>query len=239
MKTEYYYWFFCRFACHSQHPQGSWYFRGLVFLWQYRAMVHWNRGRPSISESTQITLLSLFFEFSSRARFSLSLLLVWDVARHGLSTPFLKNMLFFCFRYSFCHTSYLYPLPFSATSQIITSHTRYTHSYLMKQLYFVCNRCWTYSRHVNTLHEPCWGCHILESTGWEFWTPGRGRSAWWRHPCWMFILIFFIELDSHWIIQRVMIFQSWPIPHKLCIVNHQGWSSLLYLFKLKRWFFFH
>ena len=38
---------------------------------------------------------------------------------------------------------------------------------------------------------------------------------------------FFIELDSHWIIQRVMIFQSWPIPHKLCIVNYQGWSSLL------------
>ena len=43
---------------------------------------------------------------------------------------------------------------------------------------------------------------------------------------------FFIELDSHWIIQRVMIFQSWPIPHKLCIVSYQGWSSLLHLFKL-------
>ena len=133
----------------------------------------------------------------------------------------------------------------------------------MKQLYFVCKRCWTYSRHVNTLHEPCWGCHILESTGWDFWTPGRGRSAWWRHPCWMFILIFFIRilldhwpcndfsrlahpsstlyrssLDSHWIIQDIMIFRSWPIPHKLCIVNHQGWSSLLHLFKLQRWFFF-
>ena len=109
--------------------------------------------------------------------------------------PVLKTC-FFLFRYSFCHTSYLYPFPFSATSQIIENHTRYYHAYLMKQLYFVCKRCWTYSRHVNTLHEPCWGCHILESTGWEFWTPGRGRSAWWRHPCWMFILIFF-SLDSH------------------------------------------
>ena len=68
--------FFRRFACHSQHPQGSWHLRCLVFLWQYRAMVHWNRGRPSISESTQITLLSLFFEFSSRARFTRALLLV-------------------------------------------------------------------------------------------------------------------------------------------------------------------
>ena len=86
---------------------------------------------------------------------------IWDIH------PVFKNM-FFLFRYSFCHTSYLYPLPFSATAQIIENHTRYYHAYLMKQLYFVCKRCWTYSRHVNTLHEPCWGCHILESTGWEF-----------------------------------------------------------------------
>ena len=152
----------------------------------------------------------------------------WDIH------PVLKNM-FFLFRYSFCHTSYLYPFPFSATTQVIENHTRYRFSYPMKQLYFVCNRCWSYSRHVSVLHEPCWGCHILESVGWEFWTPGRGRSARWRHPCWMFILIF--SLDSHWILQDVMIFRSWPIPHKLCIVNHQGWSSLLHLFKLNRWFF--
>ena len=49
---------------------------------------------------------------------------------------------------------------------------------------------------------------------------------------------FYFLLDSHWILQDIMIFRSWPIPHKLCIVNHQGWSSLLYLFKLQRWFFF-
>ena len=42
------------------------------------------------------------------------------------------------------------------------------------------------------------------------------------------------SLDSHWLIQDLMIFRSWPIPHKLCIVNHQGWSSFLYLFKLQR-----
>ena len=164
-------------------------------------MVHWTRGPSStVSKTHQITLLSLLFKLSPCARFTCTLLLVWDVARDGLSTSFLNN-LFFRFRYSFCHTSYLYPLPFSATSQIITSHTRYTHSYLMKQLYFVCNQCWTYSRHVAVLHEPCWGCHILESAGWEFWTPGRGRSAWWRHPCWMFIFIFF-HLDSHQILDN-------------------------------------
>ena len=87
--------------------------------------------------------------------------------------------------------------------------------------------------------RPPWtllGLSHIRKHGWEFWTPGRGRSAWWRHPCWMFIHIFF-SLDSHWILESVMIFQSWPIPHKLCIVNHQGWSSLLHLFKLKRWFF--
>ena len=119
----------------------------------------------------------------------------------------------------------------------MTNHTRNNVQNLTGKLYFVCKHCWLYLRPVSTLHEPCRGCAILESMGWEFWTPGRGRSAWWRHPCWMFILIFFIELDSHWIIQRVMIFKSWPIPHKLCIVNYQGWSSLLHLFKLRRWFF--
>ena len=94
MKTEYYYYFFRRYAYHSQHPQGSWYFRCLVFLWQYRAVVHWIRGLPSVSKTHQITLLSLFFKLSSCERFTYTLLLVWDVARHGISTPFLKNMLF-------------------------------------------------------------------------------------------------------------------------------------------------
>ena len=89
------YWFFLhRFACHSQHPQGSWHLRCMVFLWQYRAVVHWNRGLPSVSEPTQITLLSLLFELSSCARFTRALLLVWDVARHGISTPFLKKCFF-------------------------------------------------------------------------------------------------------------------------------------------------
>ena len=84
--------FFRRFAYHSQHPQGSWHLRCMVFLWQYRTVVHWNRGLPSVSQPTQITLLSLLFELSSCAWFTRALLLVWDVARHGISTPFLKNM---------------------------------------------------------------------------------------------------------------------------------------------------
>ena len=107
--------------------------------------------------------------------------------------PVLKKHVFFLFRYSFCHTSYLSPFPFSATTQVIKNHTRSTFNQPMKQLYFICNRCWTYSWHVSILHEPCWGCHILESSGWDFWTPSRGRSAWWRHPCGMFILIFVIR----------------------------------------------
>ena len=148
-----------------------------------------------------------------------------------------KPVFFFVFRYSFCHTSYLPPFPFSATTQIILKHTRHTRFGPGRQLYFTCNDCWTYARHVSVLSEPCWGCYILESSGWEFWTPGRGRSAWWRHPCWMFSLHFIFHSDSHWIVQDIMIFRSWPIPHKLCIVNHQGWSSFLHLFKLKRWFF--
>ena len=94
-----------------------------------------------------------------------------------------KHDFFFVFRHSFCHTSYLYPLPFSATTQVITNHTRYTFNYPMRQLYFVCNRCWTYSRHVSTLHEPCWGCYIIESSGWEFWNTQQRE---------VYILIFFV-----------------------------------------------
>ena len=172
----------------------------------------------------------------------------WDIH------PVLKKMFSF-FRYSFCHTSYLPPFPFSATTKIILKHTRYRRSSPGGQLYFVCNDCWAYSRHVSVLSEPCWGCYIMESEGWEFWsfslffifldtnqlltintrnniqnltgqlffvckrcwlylrsvttlhepcrgctlldrmgwTPSRGRSAWWRHPCWMFIFICFIR----------------------------------------------
>ena len=151
----------------------------------------------------------------------------WDIH------PVLKNV-FFLFRFSFRNTSHLSPFPFSATTQVMNNHTRPRQN-LTGKLYFVCKHCWIYLLHVSTLHEPCRGCAMMESIGWEFWTPGRGRSAWWRHPCWMFILIFFfVQLDSKWIIQRVMIFKSWPIPHKLCIVNHQGWSSLLHLFKPNR-----
>ena len=87
--------FICRFAFHSQHPQGSWYLRCMVFPRQYRAVVHWIRGPSSVSESSQITLLSLLFELSSCTWLTCAMLLVWDVARHGISTPFLKQNVFF------------------------------------------------------------------------------------------------------------------------------------------------
>ena len=46
-------------------------------------------------EFIKITLLSLLFELSSCVRLTCAMLLVWDVARHGISTPFLKNTCFF------------------------------------------------------------------------------------------------------------------------------------------------
>ena len=160
----------------------------MVFPRQYRAVVHWIRGPSSVSETHQITLLSLLFELPSCEWLTRALLLVRDVARHGISTPFLKNM-FFLFRFSFCHTSHLSPFPFLTTTQVMNHHTRVTQN-LTGQLYLVCKHCQIYIRHVSTLHEPCRGCAIMESTGWDFWTPGRGRSAWWRHPCWMLMPIF-------------------------------------------------
>ena len=109
--------------------------------------------------------------------------------------------MFSFFRFSFRNTSDLSPFPFSATTQVMDNHTRVIQN-LTGKLYFVCKNCWIYLRHVSTLHEPCRGCAIMESTGWEFWTPGRGRSAWWRHPCWMFIIIFS--------------FNRFPLDHTTC-----------------------
>ena len=143
-------------------------------------MVHWIRGPSSISESIKITMLSLFFEFSPCRANTYPVSLVWDVARHGLSTRFLKHPCFF-FRFSFRHTSDLSPLPFSAITKVINNHTRRSVQNTRK-LHFVCNYCWIYLRLATTLHEPCRGCALLESMDWEFWTSGRGRSAWWRHP---------------------------------------------------------
>ena len=158
--------FFRRFAYHSQHPQGSRYFRCMVFPRQYRALVHWIRGPSSVSETHQITLLSLLFELSSCQRLTRALLLVRDVARNGVPTPSLKTFFSF-FRFSFCHTSHLSPFPFSSITQVIHNHTRNLQN-LTGRLYFVCNRCWIYLRHVSTLHEPCRGCAMMESMDWEF-----------------------------------------------------------------------
>ena len=51
----------------AQPRQGSWYHRCMVFPRQYRAVVHWIRGPTSVSETYQITLLSLLFKLSSCA----------------------------------------------------------------------------------------------------------------------------------------------------------------------------
>ena len=139
----------------------------MVFPRQYRAVVHWIRGPSSVSESRQITLLSLLFELSSCQRLTRAILLVRDVARNGLPTPSLKNLCFSFFRFSFCHTSHLSPFPFSAFAQVIHNHTRNLQN-LTGRLYFVCNHCWIYLRHVSTLHEPCRGCAMMESMDWEF-----------------------------------------------------------------------
>ena len=82
---------FCRFACHSQHPQGSWYLRCMVFPRQYRAVVHWIRGPSSVSESAQITLLSLLFELSIYTCHVIGVRCckAWDIH------PVLKNVFFF------------------------------------------------------------------------------------------------------------------------------------------------
>ena len=206
----------------------------MVFPRQYRAVVHWIRSPSSVSESIKITLLSLLFELSSCARLTCAMLLVWDVARHGISTPFLKKHVFF----------------FSDSRFVIRA-------IYLPSLFQPLPRWWTITRGPDKI----WlGNYILsvKTVGFTYVTCPPSMNAveavpWWKaqdgnfeHPAGGGLhggatpagcsLLFFRSIDSHWIIQRVMIFKSWPIPHKLCIVNHQGWSSLLHLFKLRRSF---
>ena len=267
LQRDHDYWFFfidshAILSTHRVHgTSAAWCFCGSIVQWYTGSGV-------SLPCPSPLKLLCCRCYLNFRRVRDLHVPCYWCEMLQGMGYPPRFWKMFFLFRYSFCHTSYLHPLPFSATTQVITNHTRYTFNYPMRQLYFVCNRCWTYSRHVSTLHEPCWGCYIIESSGWEFWntqqrevyilifflssfslfsatnqvmtnhtrnnvqnltgklyfvckhcwiylrhvstlhepcrgcaimnsmgwefwTPGRGRSAWWRHPCWMFISHFF------------------------------------------------
>ena len=75
---------FRRFAYHSQHPQGSWYFRCLVFPRQYRAVVH-----PS-----NYSVVVVFWTFVMRAIYIYPVIgvrccKIWDIH------PVLKKTCFF------------------------------------------------------------------------------------------------------------------------------------------------
>ena len=125
--------------------------------------------------------------------------------------------MFSFFRFSFRNESDLSPFPFSATTQVMDNHTRRRQN-LTGKLYFACKHCWIYLRHVSTLHEPCRGCAMMDSIGWEFWTPGRGGSAWWRHPCWMIIFFYLFSnqdvnffLVTHWILAHFNFRQEWQM----------------------------
>ena len=206
----------------------------MVFPRQYRAVVHWIRGPSSVSETRQITLLSLLFELSSCQRLTRALLLVRDVARNGLPTPFLKKHFFF-FQILVLSYEPFISLPFfshypgDGPTHEVPTKSDWTIIFCLQTLLDL------FTSRVHppwTLSGLCYdGKHRMGILNTR---QGEGEVCMVAPPCWMFILIFFIQLDSHWIIQRVMIFKSWPIPHKLCIVNYQGWSSLLHLFKPNR-----
>ena len=89
----------------------------MVFPRQYRAVVHWIRGPTSVSETYQITLLSLLFKLSSGERLTRTLLLVRDVARHGLSTLFLKKHIFVIFQILVLSNEPFISLPFFSHCQ--------------------------------------------------------------------------------------------------------------------------
>ena len=154
---------FCRFHLHHQHSQGSRHVRCLVLLQQCRAMVHRIRGPSSFSKPVKIILLLLLFELSSYPRHTPPLLLVRDDGSYGIPT-LLKNNIFS--RFSFHNKGDLSPFPFSATTQIIEDHSIPRRN-LTGKLFLVCKQCWLQLRPVWSLCEPCRGCAMMESIGWE------------------------------------------------------------------------
>ena len=201
--------------------------------WQYRAVVHWIRGPSSVSESTQITLLLLLFELSSCAWLTRAMLLVWDNARHGISTPFLK-MLFFCSDSRFVIRAIYLPSLFQPLPRWWTITRGETYKIWLDNYILSANTVGfiyvTYPPSMNPVGA------VLSWTAWDGNSehPAGGGLHGGATPAGCSVFIYLFPLDSHQILENVMIFRSWPLPHKLCIVNHQGWSSLLHLFKLKR-----
>ena len=83
-----------------------------------------------------------------------------------------------------------------------------------------------------------WGLRILgEYRVWigYFVTPRRGEVCMVAPPLsgsfFQTQKYVFCSIDTHWLIERVMIFQGWSIPGKLTVVNHHGWTSLLRIFR--------
>ena len=150
--------------------------------------------------------------------------------------PVLKNMNFFRFQILVLSYELFTSLPFFShypgdrqTHKILEEQPRGTIIFRLQQLLDVFTACvrppWTL---LGLPHFRKCGMGILNT---------RQGEVCMVAPPLLDVHSSFIPLDSYWILQDVMIFRSWAIPHKLCIVNHQRWSSLLHLFRLKRWFF--
>ena len=171
LQREHDYWFFfvdshAILSTHRVHgTSAAWCFLGSIVQWYTGSGV----PLPPFPRPLKLLCCRCFLNF--RNVHDLAFPCYWCEMLQDMGYPPRSwNMIFFVFRYSFCYTSHLPPFPFSAITQVINKHTRYRRSSPGRQLYFVCNDCWTYSRHVSALSEPCWGCYILESEGWEFWS---------------------------------------------------------------------
>ena len=137
----------------------------MVFPRQYRA-VYTGSGVPlSFPSPVKLLCCRCYLNFRRPATYTCHVIGA-RCCKEWATHPVLKNIFSF-FRFSFCHTSHLSPFPFSAIAQVIHQHTRNLQN-LTGRLYFVCNRCWIYLRHVSTLHEPCRGCAMMDSMDWEF-----------------------------------------------------------------------
>ena len=137
-----------------------------MVLWFHGAMVPWFGGSNTFPTTLKINLPSMLFKHSPCSLHHHSLLLVRPVTRFGVPTLLNKLSFFPPFRLSFRGTSDLPPFPFSGTYHVMRNNV-FRRPNLTGQLYFVCQICWAHVRHVSTLCEPCGGCELLDSIGYD------------------------------------------------------------------------
>ena len=223
----------CRESFDSPHPQGSWSHDWMV-LWFCIAMIPWFGDHSSFPAPIAIDLSTMSFEHSPCHTCNSLKFLARHVTWFGLwyllkMFHFFPQIVISCYR-RFTSLPFFRHSPRGKKQPISPDQQEYQ---IVHGLQTVLD---PYMPHFHGLWT-LWGLWLFQQYGiWiRYFVNQEGGGCMVAPPLLLRIFtpknVFFCSTDSHWILERVIIFQGWPIPGKLTIVNHHGWSSLLHLFR--------